>query len=207
MHPDVVRKMIPPDKDQFTNPYLPHIPEQAKQDTAEYQRRLEELLRAKREHVAEKEGGKMRTFGTGATRNVDENKHDYEGFLSPLVLEGYGAYMHEHRVQADGTLRAADNWQKGIPVAAYRSSLIRHVFTAWAIWRGWPVKPEQVGIKQVVPTLKSTLYAILFNVMGYLHELEKEDLAKSNAAVVEPSAGQMTPLVQRRYILEDREQM
>jgi hypothetical protein len=122
----------------------------------------------------------MRTFETGATRNVDTSKHDYEGFVSPLVLEGYGRYMHAHRVQADGSLRASDNWQKGIPIAAYRSSLIRHVFTAWSIWRGWPVPAEQVGTEKIVPTLKDTLYAILFNVMGYLHEIEKGQLAKIN---------------------------
>jgi hypothetical protein len=32
----------------------------------------------------------------------------------------------------------------------------------------------------VSPTLKDTLYAILFNVMGYLHEIEKGQLAKIN---------------------------
>ena len=57
----------------------------------------------------------MRNFDTGATRDVDTNKLDFEGFLSPVVLERYAEYMHKNRVQADGNLRDSDNWQKGIP--------------------------------------------------------------------------------------------
>jgi hypothetical protein len=120
--------------------------------------------------------GAMRTFPSGATRNDDGNKPDPEGFLSPLVLDGYSDYMQTHREQADGKLRASDNWQKGIPIEAYQKSLIRHVKVAWRIWRGYAAKPEQVGTKLVTPTLKDALYAVLFNVMGYLHELEKAEL-------------------------------
>lgn len=115
----------------------------------------------------------MRKFETGATRNVDENKNDYEGFISPLVLEGYGDYMTRHRIQADGSVRASDNWQKGIPMDAYQKSLIRHVMTAWLLWDGHKVKPEQVGTESVTPTLEDALYAILFNAMGMIHELRK----------------------------------
>lgn len=61
----------------------------------------------------------MRHFPTGATRNLDDDKIDFEGFLSPLVIERYGQYMHRHRVQADGILRDSDNWQRGIPLSAY----------------------------------------------------------------------------------------
>lgn len=118
----------------------------------------------------------MRTFETGATRDSDDSKPDYEGFLSPLFLEGYGQYMHEHRKQADGTLRASDNWQKGIPIKTYQSSLLRHVFTSWALWRGWPVAPERVGDTYRTPTLLDALYAVAFNVMGMIHELRRREL-------------------------------
>jgi hypothetical protein len=64
----------------------------------------------------------MREFETGATRNPEEGKLDYEGFLSPLVLECYAKYMHEHRLQSDGKLRDSDNWQKGIPKEVYMKS-------------------------------------------------------------------------------------
>ncbi len=56
-----------------------------------------------------------REFISGATRNSEEGKLDYEGFLSPLALARYAQYMHRHRELEDGTLRASDNWQKGIP--------------------------------------------------------------------------------------------
>jgi hypothetical protein len=113
----------------------------------------------------------MRTFESGATRDRNDDKYAYEGFLSPLVLERYAAHMHAHRRQADGTLRDADNWQKGIPMAAYQDSLIRHVIMAWKLWRGWPVAPERVGGETRTPTLEDALCAILFNAMGMLHEL------------------------------------
>jgi hypothetical protein len=61
----------------------------------------------------------MRNFTTGATRNSDVNKLDYEGFLSPVVLEEFAIYMQTHRKQADGKLRESDNWQKGIPKEVY----------------------------------------------------------------------------------------
>lgn len=50
---------------------------------------------------------KMRVFGK-ATRDLDEEKIDYEGFLSPIVLERYAQYMHKHRNTANG-LRESDN--------------------------------------------------------------------------------------------------
>lgn len=101
----------------------------------------------------------MRTFDTGATRDNDEEKVDYEGFLSPEVLKAFGEYMHEHRFQADGKMRASDNWQKGIPLDAYMKSMWRHFFDVWYQHR---YNAEQVAT--------DSLCALLFNVQGYLHE-------------------------------------
>jgi len=103
----------------------------------------------------------MREFATGATRDTEEGKYDYEGFLSPLVIERYGEYMHEHRKQADGTRRDSDNWQKGIPSDVYMKSMWRHFLDLWTIHRGFA--NNQPGIEDV-------LCALMFNVMGYLHE-------------------------------------
>lgn len=105
----------------------------------------------------------MRTFDTGATRNNDAEQVDYEGFLSPLVLQAYARYMHTHRTQADGALRDSDNWQKGIPKDAYIKSGLRHVMDWWLIHRGLPGRDDLV----------TALCAVLFNVMGYLHETLK----------------------------------
>ena len=102
----------------------------------------------------------MRTFKTGATRDSDENKLDFEGFLSPLVLERFAEYMHAHRKQNDGKLRDSDNWQKGIPRDAYMKSMWRHFFDVWKLHRGLKCQYD----------MKMALCALLFNVQGMLHE-------------------------------------
>jgi len=105
-----------------------------------------------------------REFETGATRDGDTDKFDYEGFLSPLVLEGFAEYMHRARHTEQG-LRDSDNWQKGIPLNVYMKSLIRHLVAAWKKHRG-----------HSSADIKDDLYAMLFNIQGYLHETLKEEL-------------------------------
>jgi len=106
----------------------------------------------------------MRTFPTGATRDSDENKLDYEGFLSPLALKRYAEYMHKHRKQADGALRASDNWQKGIPREQYMKSAWRHMMDWWREHRGVDRDPGNMVDEE-------TICALIFNAMGYLHEV------------------------------------
>ncbi len=106
----------------------------------------------------------MRQFDTGATRNDDDGKLDFDGFLSPLALEAFARYMHQHRVQSDGKLRDADNWQKGMPVEQYRKSAWRHFFDVWRLSRGY----DADGVELV-----EALCAVLFNVQGMLHETLK----------------------------------
>ena len=127
----------------------------------------------------------IRQFDTGATRDTDEGKFDYEGFLSPLALEAFAAYMHEHRKQSDGKLRDSDNWQKGIPRAAYMKSLFRHFMTVWKLYRGYSVKPEKIGGELRVPTMREALCGLLFNVQGLLHHecQEKPKEEKPQGAV------------------------
>ena len=112
-------------------------------------RRIEKVLVA----------GKIREFETGATRDTDEGKLDFDGFLSPLVIQRYAEYMHENRKQSDGNLRDSDNWQKGIPAEAYMKSGWRHFFDWWKAHR---------GIKMTID-IERILCALMFNVMGYLH--------------------------------------
>jgi hypothetical protein len=106
----------------------------------------------------------MRKFSTGATRNDDTNQYDYEGFLSPLVLKVYASYMHKNRIQADGTTRASDNWQKGISRDAYMKSMWRHMHDVWMEHRG---EESRDGIDEA-------LSGLMFNVMGYYFEVLKE---------------------------------
>ena len=112
----------------------------------------------------------MRTFAGGATRNCDKNKYDYEGFFSPLMFEAFAEYMHAHRMQADGNLRASDNWQAGIGCPVYMKSLWRHFFDLWKIHRGLPATSPEDGH---AVTAKEACCAIIFNTQGYLHETLK----------------------------------
>lgn len=112
----------------------------------------------------------MASFETGATRNRDSHKFDYEGFLSPLVIERYGEYMHLHRKQKDGTFRDSDNWQLGIPIPRYMKSLWRHFFDAWRIYRGYKAIDPDTG-EEV--TLENALCGVIFNAMGIIHETIK----------------------------------
>ncbi len=105
----------------------------------------------------------MRTFNTGATRNNDDDKLDYEGFLSPRVLERYAQYLHKNRVQADGKLRDSDNWQKGIPTYAYMKSLWRHFMDVW--------KWHRLAVRDRPEMMEEALCAVIFNASGYLFEL------------------------------------
>ena len=103
----------------------------------------------------------MREFDSGATRDDETGKPDYEGFLSPLVIEAYGEYMQRHRVQADGSTRDSDNWQRGFGLPVLMSSAWRHFFSWWKAHRGYPTKEP----------IEDSICALIFNASGYLHEL------------------------------------
>lgn len=105
----------------------------------------------------------LRVFETGATRDLDLNKLDYEGFLSPIALERYAQYMNKNRLQKDGTLRGSDNWQLGMPLDVYMKSMWRHFFDVWKAHDG------VAG----APPIDESLAAMFFNVQGYLHETMK----------------------------------
>jgi hypothetical protein len=108
---------------------------------------------------------KDKYFKTGAYRDVSDDKLDFEGFLSPLVLEEYAKYMHHHRKQSDGKIRASDNWQLGIDKNTYIKSGWRHFHDWWLEHRGYR---SREGIR-------FALCGVIFNAMGYLLELLKEE--------------------------------
>lgn len=114
------------------------------------------------------QNSKSRYFESGATRDTDEGKFDYEGFLHPVVLEMYAQYMHENRVQSDGEMRDSDNWQKGIPRKQYMKSMWRHFHEVWKAHRAGYAEP----CAGYDPTpMHDALCALMFNVMGYLYEM------------------------------------
>lgn len=111
----------------------------------------------------------VRQFETGANRDTDEGKLDYDGFLSPYALEAYAEYMHKNRFLSDGTYRDSDNWTKGIPQDVYRKSLLRHALSAWK-WHRHPDAPSHLGAGA---RLADALCGVIFNAMGLLHELTR----------------------------------
>jgi hypothetical protein len=99
----------------------------------------------------------VRSFPSGATRNNDQGKLDFEACLSPLALEAFAKYMHKHRGNPP---RPDDDWQKGIPIESYMKSAWRHFFAVWRGHRGGKIEVDD-------------LCGVLFNVQGMLHELLK----------------------------------
>ena len=106
----------------------------------------------------------MREFESGATRDDDETKPDYEGYLSEYALPEYAAYMLKHQKQADGETRPSDNWKKGLPIKEYLKSLWRHHITLWVEFK----KPH--GNREIII---EACCAIMFNIQGFLHEFIK----------------------------------
>lgn len=112
-------------------------------------------------------GGLVRTFETGANRDTDTEKIDYEGFMSPLVIQCFGEYMHKNRHLKDGSYRDSDNWQKFFGDKhkdVCMKSLMRHVMDLWLLHRGHEARE---GIREAI-------CGILFNAQAYLLKVLKE---------------------------------
>lgn len=105
-----------------------------------------------------------RYFPGGAYRDDDTEKYDFEGFLHPLVLKAFAAYMHRHRVQSDGAIRDSDNWQAGIPKREYLKSMLRHAMDLWLEERGYASRD---GVDEA-------LGGLMFNIQGYWLERLRE---------------------------------
>ena len=110
----------------------------------------------------------MRTFDTGANRDDDRDKVDYEGSLSPLVLHRYAKYIKSKRKIEDGSIRSDDNWQKGMPKDSYMKSKWRHFMDTWLHHRQYAHLANTDDIEE-------SLCAELFNTMGMLFEILKEN--------------------------------
>jgi hypothetical protein len=108
----------------------------------------------------------MRHFESGAVRDLDDGKFDFEGYLSPNVLTEFARYMHKHGETAEGR-RDSDNWQKGFGQDVLMKSLLRHVMDLWMLHRGYnqerPENDEPVEWSEA-------LGGALFNLMALWHE-------------------------------------
>jgi hypothetical protein len=109
----------------------------------------------------------IRQFGTGANRDTDVGKLDFEAFDHPLLVESYARYLNKHRKLPDGTFRDGDNWQKMFGddhFAVCMKSAHRHFFDVWKQHRG--IKSSE--------SLEDSINATIFNLKAYLFKILKE---------------------------------
>jgi hypothetical protein len=119
----------------------------------------------------------IRLYETGATRGSNQGKLNYTGFLSPIVLRRYAEFMQSNQMQADGQLRDADNWKKGIPRQDYLESLHRHFMSVWLLMDRQKAFDETGKPVE----LENEICAMMFNSMGLLHEMLKDRFAEERA--------------------------
>jgi len=118
--------------------------------------------------------GDMKTFEGGATRSAEgPDRPDYRKALSPIVLQGYVEYLGRHRLQADGSLRDWDNWKAGVPLDRYLGGLGRHDMNVWLLMHGFPAEDDNGPV-----TLLDSLYGVIFNSMGMIHEILRRENGK-----------------------------
>jgi hypothetical protein len=107
-----------------------------------------------------------RRFESGAIRDSNEDKLDFESTFDPMTMESFAKFIHKHNKLPDGSMRPEDNWQKGIPKAEYMKSLFRHFMQAWKIHRGHKAYDNHGEV-----TMEDALNGIIFNARGYLYEI------------------------------------
>ena len=122
---------------------------------------------------------KMRQFEGGATRDADDHpdKPSYYKALSPIVLREYVKYLGRHRTLPDGSKRDWDNWKNGLPMDVYMEGLLRHTMAVWLIQQGFKSYDNHGEVN-----LKDSLCGIMFNCIGMLHELLKEEIKAEDKA-------------------------
>ena len=116
---------------------------------------------------------KIRQFDTGANRDLDEDKLDYEGFYSPIVMKRFAEYMHKNRKLKDGSIRDADNWQNLFGddhKSVCMKSLTRHFMDLWLFHDGYEGRDD----------IEEALCAILFNAQAYLYKILDDKSSKSS---------------------------
>ena len=99
-----------------------------------------------------------RKFESGAQRDSDEDKEDYIESISWITLQRYAKYMKTQEGKY-----GRGNWKKGIPVAEYEKSLMRHIQKYLAN------KYDDANLEPDIDHLS----AAFFNLQGLIHELEK----------------------------------
>lgn len=89
---------------------------------------------------------RLRTFETGATRDIATGKLEYSNYINPLADYNYAEYM-KGKQYIGWEYRKGNNWQKWIPDESLFESLVRHMeivklIRAW--YRVWECKKDWV---------------------------------------------------------------
>ncbi len=108
----------------------------------------------------------IRQFDTGANRDADQDKLDYEGFINPLVTKRFAEYMHKNRFLKNGDFRDSDNWQslfgdKHLDVCI--KSMVRHMEDLKLHHRGYS--------EETTEKIEDSICGIIFNANAYLFKL------------------------------------
>ena len=122
----------------------------------------------------------IRIFDTGATRDIEDNKLDYEAFLSPQAIECFALYMDFHRNLPDGSRRDGDNWQKGFPNLVLIKSLWRHFFSFWRWCRFAYYGDQNKSLARPFQHPLIDLCGIMFNVQAYMRQMIEADPESMN---------------------------
>ncbi len=102
---------------------------------------------------------KITKFGTGAIRDSQEGKEDWIETISWTAMKVYAQYMTSKKKQY-----GEGNFKKGIPIESYEKSLVRHLHKYLA-------NKYEGGTEEVD---NDHLCAMLFNVIGIIHELNRK---------------------------------
>jgi hypothetical protein len=121
----------------------------------------------------------MRQFESGASRDSNDHpeKPSYFKALSPIVLREYVKYLGRHRTLSDGSKRDWDNWKKGLPKDVYADGLLRHAMAVWLIQDGFKSYDNHGEVN-----LKDSLCGVMFNAIGMLHEVLKDEIKAKDEA-------------------------
>ena len=100
----------------------------------------------------------VRKFKSGAIRDNDQDKEDYIETISWTAFKRYAEYMTGKKKKY-GT----GNFKKGIPIESYEQSLVRHL-------QKYLANKYENGQDEV---LEDHLSAMVFNLFGIMHEIER----------------------------------
>ena len=105
----------------------------------------------------------FRTSSSGATRDLNDGKKQYDKFIHPLVIERFADYMQGKRAMPDGSSREGDNWWNGFPREWLIESMGRHYQDTLLHTKGFH--------EATTEDEETALCGLLFNVQSMLMEV------------------------------------